>query len=375
MNHQASDSLSAATNSLQDPWTWLQIIIVILATIAMYQIGRLLLNKIKNYMTNFLLRGLHIAWFFLTLASGTIVASYIAGLKSLGIIYEIGQVIVENFGSSFGQVIWYLTIAIILWKLVSSISHQIIPNGLEFNRINVRTKTLKNVIEGTLKIIIALGTIIVVLQSLGLNATSLLAGVSVLGIAVGFGAQSLVKDIFTGFFILLEDQYGVGDFIQINESKMSGTVENLNLRLTVVRDLDGTVHIVPNGQITTVSVSSKDWSQVVATIGISYQANIDHSLEVFSQTCRDLYNDSHWQGQFLEEPSVQGITKLGADSVTLRALFKVIPKSQWEIEREFNLRIKKALDQAEIEIPFPQRTISFDNKPIEVNITDKQVTN
>ncbi|MFC6591756.1 mechanosensitive ion channel family protein [Deinococcus lacus] len=154
-------------------------------------------------------------------------------------------------------------------------------------------------VESTLKVIIVIISLIAVLQTLGVNATSLLAGVSVLGLAVGFGAQALIKDVFTGFFILLEDQYGVGDVVTVNTSdQLTGTVERLNLRVTVLRAMDGTVHIVPNGQIQTVSVSSKDWSQVVATVSVSYGSNIDRALEVLQAVSDEMHGDPKWGSTF-----------------------------------------------------------------------------
>lgn len=233
----------------------------------------------------------------------------------------------------------------------------------------MRVQTLKGVVESTLKVVVVVIGLIAGLQALGVDASSLLAGVSVLGLAVGFGAQSLIKDVFTGFFILLEDQYGVGDVITVNTGQLSGGVERLNLRLTALRALDGTLHIIPNGQIQTVSVSSKDWSRVVATVDVTYAANIDDALRVLEAVSRELHADPEWGAFFLEEPEMQGVTQLTSDGVRLQALFKVQPKSQYALGREFNRRIKIAMDEAGIEIPSPQRKVTLGSAPIELKLT------
>ena len=236
----------------------------------------------------------------------------------------------------------------------------------------MRVQTLKGVVDSTLKVALVVVSAIAILQTLGVNATSLLAGVSILGVAVGFGAQSLVRDVFTGFFILLEDQYGVGDVITVGSGPLTGNVEKLNLRTTVLRALDGTVHIIPNGQIQTVSVSSKDWSRVVATVDVTYNADLNEALRVLEAVSKELYADPEWQSHFLAEPDIQGVTQLAPDGVTLRALFKVQPKSQYALGREFNRRIKIAMDQARIEIPGPQRNVSFGSGPLEIRVAQPQ---
>lgn len=363
-----NDLFGIIIEQIKKPWILTQLVIVSVIALIIYWFSRLLVPYITDLFSVRFQRFVFLVFPVSIFLAWLSVVIYTLELQSVPVIFELGRNIVELAKNKLGQIMITIAVAIVLWKLVKVLVKRILPSheDVDFNREDVRTQTLKGVIASILQVVIVIGSLISILQTLGVNVTSLLAGVSVFGIAVGFGAQNLVKDIFAGFFILLEDQYGIGDIITINETQLMGTVEKLNLRRTVIRDLDGTVHIVPNGQILTVSVSSKDWSRVVALIGISYQANIRDGLQVLETVCKDLYQDENWKKYFLEEPVVQGVTALGDNSVTLRALFKVLPKSQWDVEREFNLRIKVALDENGIEIPFPQRTISFQGTPFEI---------
>ncbi|GAA4019282.1 mechanosensitive ion channel family protein [Deinococcus rubellus] len=355
---------------LSKPWVWLKVVAVLLATYAVWRAGQSLLRLLRPHVGRSLLRLIKWLWLAVCLFSALSVSVY-AVYVPVPILFDAGQIITSWFRDSAGQLVVIVALALISWRLISSLSARIVP-GDEFNRRAVRLSTLRGVVESTLRVIIVLIAAISVLQAIGINATTLLAGVSVFGLAVGFGAQSLIKDVFNGFFILLEDQYGVGDVIAVNSGSLSGNVEKLNLRVTALRALDGTVHIVPNGQIQTVSVSSKDWSRVVATVDVTYTANINEALRVLEQVSQGLYADPEWRGNFLDGPEVQGVTNLAADGIELRALFKVQPKTQYALHREFNRRIKIAMDQAGIEIPFPQRTISMGDAPISIRLVRDQ---
>ena len=351
---------------LSKPWVWLKVVAVLLATYAVWRAGRSLLRLLTPHVGPSLLTLLKWLWLAVCAFSALAVSVY-AVYVPVPILFDAGQIITSWFRASAGQLVVIVALSLISWRLIGSLSARIVP-GDEFNRRAVRLSTLRGVVESTLRVIIVLIAAISILQAIGINATTLLAGVSVFGLAVGFGAQSLIKDVFNGFFILLEDQYGVGDVITVNSGSLSGNVEKLNLRVTALRALDGTVHIVPNGQIQTVSVSSKDWSRVVAAVDVTYAANINEALRVLEQVSQDLYEDPEWSGNFLDAPDLQGVTNLAADGIELRALFKVQPKTQYALHREFNRRIKIAMDQAGIEIPFPQRTISMGDSPISIRL-------
>jgi moderate conductance mechanosensitive channel len=230
----------------------------------------------------------------------------------------------------------------------------------EFSRRQVRLETLRGILVSTLRVFIVIAAFISVLSEFGVNVTTLLAGVSILGLAVSFGAQSLVKDVITGFFILLEDQYGVGDVVRVNgKDGLSGGVEAVSLRTTVLRDLEGTAHVIPNGEIRTVSVLSKDWARAVSDIEIAQDVNLEVALELISKTATEFFNDPTWKDKFLEPPEVLGVQALTGVSVTLRTLFKVQPKEQWGVSREFKRRIKTAFDHAGLRGPMPQMTLNM----------------
>ncbi|MFC3831970.1 MULTISPECIES: mechanosensitive ion channel family protein [Deinococcus] len=358
---------------LQKPQVWLGLALTLLIAYAMYRFGRALLRVLDPHVGPHLRRGLNVLWVLVVVVSWLAVATHIAYLPGVPVLFDLGQDIVRGFRNSAGQFLVIVALSLIAWNLIGTLSRRIVA-GEEFNRRSVRLQTLKGVVESTLKVIIVVIGLISGLQALGVNPAGLLAGVSVFGLAVGFGAQSLIKDVFTGFFILLEDQYGVGDVITVNSGQLSGGVESVNLRVTALRALDGTVHIIPNGQINTVSVSSKDWSRVVAEVDVTYAANINDALRVLEKVSTEIYEDAEWKHFFLEKPEMQGVTQLAPDGVTLRALFKVQPKSQFAIGREFNRRIKIAMDQSRIEIPFPQRSLNFGTTPIEVRLTRAPAT-
>jgi moderate conductance mechanosensitive channel len=230
----------------------------------------------------------------------------------------------------------------------------------EFSRRQVRLETLRGILVSTLRVFIVITAFISVLSEFGVNVTTLLAGVSILGLAVSFGAQSLVKDVITGFFILLEDQYGVGDVVRVNgKDGLSGGVEAVSLRTTVLRDLEGTAHVIPNGEIRTVSVLSKDWARAVSDVEIAQDVNLEVALELLNKTATEFFNDPTWKDKFLEPPEVLGVQALTGVSVTLRTLFKVQPKEQWGVSREFKRRIKTAFDIAGLRGPMPQMTLNM----------------
>ncbi len=183
----------------------------------------------------------------------------------------------------------------------------------------------------------------------------LLAGAGVAGLAISFGAQSLVKDIITGFFILMEDQFTVGDAVEI--LGVAGVVERMTLRVVMIRDLNGVLHTVPNGQITMVSNKTRGWARAVVEVGIGYAAELDPALEVFRSEAERFAADPGWQVHFDGSPEVLGVESLADSAVVIRTVMRTAPGSQWLVAREFRRRIKNRLDQEGIEIPFPQRTL------------------
>jgi small conductance mechanosensitive channel len=177
----------------------------------------------------------------------------------------------------------------------------------------------------------------------------------VVGIAVGFGAQSLVKDYFTGFFILLENQIRQGDVVQVADK--SGLVEEITLRYVRLRDYDGNVHYVPNGLVTTVTNMSRGFAQSVIDVGIAYREDVDEAFEVMRAVAAELRADAVFAPRILDEIEIAGVEKWADSAVVLRCRFKVAPLEQWNVRREFLRRLKQAFDARGIEIPFPHLTV------------------
>jgi len=218
-----------------------------------------------------------------------------------------------------------------------------------------RAKTLTSIIHTTLLVAIYAIVLITIISELGIQIGPLLAGAGIAGLAIGFGAQSLVKDVINGFFLLLENQIRVGDVVEI--AGVGGLVESVNLRTTRLRDLQGRLHIIPNGTIETVTNFTKDWSRALIEIGVAYKEDIDRVIEILKSVGEELRNDPAFSGAILEPMTMQGIDSFGDSSVNLRMFFKTVPLKQWDVAREFRRRVKKAFDAAGIEIPFPHRTV------------------
>jgi len=183
----------------------------------------------------------------------------------------------------------------------------------------------------------------------------LLAGAGIAGLAISFGAQSLVKDVITGFFALVEGQYAVGDIIEAGGK--TGTVERMTLRVVMLRDLQGVLHTIPNGQITTVSNLTRGWARSVVDVGVAYESDVDRALEVFADEARLMARDDRWRTIIEGEPDVMGVNDLADSAVSIRTRFQTTAGDQWAVAREFRRRIKNRLDREGIEIPFPQRTV------------------
>ncbi|MEX0691068.1 MAG: mechanosensitive ion channel family protein [Gemmatimonadales bacterium] len=225
-----------------------------------------------------------------------------------------------------------------------------------------RGKTLAHLLNSVGIVAIAVGAILTILN-LFIAIAPLLAGVGVAGLAISFGAQSLVKDIIAGFFILLENQFGVDDIVEING--VAGKVERMTLRIVMLRDLHGVLHIIPNGSINMVSNRTRGFARSVVDVGVAYKTNIDHALRVLQEVAEDFAKDPDWEGAVAQPPKVLGVDALADSAVTIRMLTETAPGRQWDVSRELRRRIKNRLDAEGIEIPFPQRTLHFgDQEPL-----------
>lgn len=224
-----------------------------------------------------------------------------------------------------------------------------------------RTRTLLSLLRSVGLVIIGVMTLFMVLGSLGVELGPLLAGAGVVGLAVSFGAQSLVKDVISGLFMLFENQFGVGDVIRIEG--VSGTVEEMTLRIVTLRDVHGTVHIVPNGQITKVSNLTRSWARVVLDVGVAYKEDPDRVIAVLRALGEELSQDPDWKPLLVGPVEVPGIETFGDSAVNIRVMVKTLPLKQWDVGRELRRRIKLRFDREDIEIPFPHQTVQWEGVP------------
>ena len=218
-----------------------------------------------------------------------------------------------------------------------------------------RARTLASLLRTVGTTLVLIVAVMMALREIGLDITPLIASAGVAGLAIGFGAQSLIKDIVAGFFILLEDQFHVGDVIQAGG--VSGQVERMTLRMTIVRDLQGTVHFIPNGEIKVASNLTKEWSRAVLEIGVGYEEDVDRVMAVLTEVGHSLADDETFGTLVLEPPQVLGVEALADSQVTIRMLAKTLPLKQWEVARELRRRIKARFDREGIQIPYPHRVI------------------
>ncbi|RMH54722.1 MAG: mechanosensitive ion channel family protein [Bacteroidetes bacterium] len=218
-----------------------------------------------------------------------------------------------------------------------------------------RADTLREVIQYALNIGIWVLAGIMILGALGIEIGPILAAAGVLGLAVSFGAQNLVQDVISGFFILFEDQIRVGDVVQV--AGKSGLVEKVNLRMVILRDLSGNVHYIRNGQIDVVTNMTKEFSYYVFDIGVAYRENVDEVIEIIKAVGADLRQDPEYRDDILDDIEVLGLDRFGDSAVVIKARFKTLPIKQWRVGREYNRRLKAAFDARDIEIPFPHMTV------------------
>ena len=255
-----------------------------------------------------------------------------------------------------------ILIVIVAWvarKILKSAIHRfekrLEQEGIVPSEREKRAKTLSGIISTTITVVIYLAAAMMIITECGVNIGPLLAGAGIAGVAIGFGAQSLVKDVISGFFLLMENQIRVGDVANI--AGIGGLVEAVNLRTTRLRDLEGRVHIIPNGSIAVATNFTRDWSRALVEIGVAYKEDVDNVISVLKDVSEDMRNDSAFKEVILEPLTVLGLDSFGDSSVNIRVFFKTLPIKQWDVAREFRKRVKKAFDEKGIEIPFPHRTI------------------
>jgi len=246
-------------------------------------------------------------------------------------------------------------IALRLAKVLSGKFSLLLQHGKDDPETQKRTATLSSVIRWVLRTTIIVVVGLMILDKLGVQIGPVIAAAGIVGLAVGFGAQNLVQDVISGFFILLEDQVRVGDVVSLNDK--GGLVERITLRMIVLRDLAGNVHYVRNGQISVITNMTKDYSRYVFDIGVAYRENVDEVIEVVKKVDEELRQDPAFKDDILEPIEILGLDKFDSSAVIIKARTMTRPIQQWRIGREFNRRLKRKFDELGIEIPFPHITL------------------
>ena len=234
-----------------------------------------------------------------------------------------------------------------------------------------RIITLTNIIHGLIKITLWVIFVMIILQKFGINIAPILAGAGIIGLAVGFGAQELVRDFISGFFIILENQIRSGDVAIINGT--GGLVENIEFRTTTLRDFSGVVHTFQNGKINTISNMTKDWSAMVFDIGVAYKENPQAVMDIMKQVGEELQNDPDFKDKIIEPIEIFGLDKFADSAIIIKSRLKTIPIQQWTVGREYRKRLKYAFDKHNIEIPFPHTTVYWGDKinPLTLDVNDQ----
>lgn len=263
------------------------------------------------------------------------------------------------------RIILILILTGILYKIIRRVLRQIEKRLIKKSAVEgepptesqKRIDTIVRLLNQAFIITIFIIALMVILSEIGIEIGPLIAGAGIMGLAIGFGAQNLVRDIISGFFIILENQVRVGDVAIINGT--GGLVEKIKFRTIVLRDLSGTVHVFPNGTITTLSNRTNEWSAYVFEIGVAYKENTDKVIEVMKKVGSDLKAANEYKDLMLDEPEIFGVDNLDNSAVVIKGRIKTKPISQWKVGREYLRRIKLAFDERGIEIPFPHRTLYF----------------
>ncbi len=246
---------------------------------------------------------------------------------------------------------------IVLFKLVIRKFEDLVTakGKIRESELGLRIKTLSRLFYWLVAFAIVVTVIYLVLQTFGFNVMALLAGAGIVGLAFGFGGQYFIRDVINGFFILLEEQYRIDDVIRVGE--YTGVVENINLRITTLRDLEGRVITIPNSEIKIVMNYTQDYSQALFDVGVAYKENVDRVMEAIKDLGKEMRQDAYFGKLILEDLEMFGVDAFRDSQVTIKFRIKTLPVRQWEVAREFRRRLKNRFDELGIEIPFPHRAL------------------
>lgn len=236
-----------------------------------------------------------------------------------------------------------------------------------------RVETLVRLLRQGVLIALWVMVLLIILREVGVEITPILASAGIVGLAVGFGAQNLVRDVISGFFMILENQVRVGDVAIVNGT--GGVVEKVNFRTIVLRDLSGVVHVFPNGAVSTMSNMTKEWSGYVLDMGVAYKEDVDKVMDVMRQVAAEMRTDEYFGTLMIHDIEIFGVDDFADSAVVIKARLKTKPIKQWEVGREYRRRLKQAFDREGIEIPFPHRSIYFGeaSKPILAQLSERQI--
>ena len=272
------------------------------------------------------------------------------------------------FKTSGIRVIVIVAIAVAVYLICRPIIRSIIKRivchqmtGEDENEVQQRTDTLSSVLVKIVGIIVVIVAVITILPEFGVNITSLIAAIGIGGLAIAFAAQNLIRDFIAGFFILLEDQYGIGDVVSI--AGVAGVVEDITLRRTVLRDLDANVHSVPNGKVDLSTNMTKKFSRVNLNVSVGYGEDLKHVINIANKVCQKMAEEAQWKDDFITTPSVLRVDNLGDSGIDIKILGDTKPAKQWAIMGELRLRLKDEFDREGIEIPWPHTKVYFGNAP------------
>ena len=260
------------------------------------------------------------------------------------------------------RVLLVIVITLVALKVTSWIANRIDRKMIERGELKPsegvkRRRTLTNIVKYSINIVILLVTVITILHETGVDITPILAGAGIMGIVIGLGTQNLMRDVLGGMFVLMEHQYDVDDVISV--AGVRGKVEKVTLRMTRLRDVEGSVHFVPNGQASVVTNLTKEWTRAKLDVEVAYKEKVDRVIAVLKEVGEEMGADPEWQSFLLDPVEVPGVQLLGESGVQIRIFFKTQPDQKWNVTRELRRRIKNRFDAEGIEIPFPHRTVYF----------------
>jgi len=275
-----------------------------------------------------------------------------------------GDIVVTWLIDHGTRILIILVVGAVLWFALNKFLPPIVRRGVARTKykeskegLKKRASTLVSIFRGVGRVFIVIVAIMMILDEVGVAVAPVLAGFGIAGIAIGFGAQYLIRDLIAGIFIILENQYRVGDVVRVAD--IAGMVEDVTLRKTVLRDLDGIVHHVPNGEIRVASNYTRHFARVNLDVPVAYGTDLDHAINVINRVGKELAEDEKWRKVIKSPPQVLRVNNLGDSGIDIKIMGDVKPMEQWAVTGELRLRLKKAFDAEGIEIPWPHTKVYF----------------